>query len=75
MTDQVLGKDFVLLQGRGGRDSTNGATVKGDDFMHLSVDTGRTTVCRQAVENFLLTYADVKINCPGCIEDLRSRRS
>lgn len=69
--ERVLGRDYVVLQGRGGRESTNGATVKGNDFTHLSVDTGQMTICKQVVENFLLTYSDVDITCPECIEDLK----
>lgn len=72
--ERILGEDYVVLQGRGGRESTNGASVKGDDkFVHLSVDMGRITICKQAVENFMLTYADVDITCPECIENLKKQ--
>lgn len=68
---EVLGIDYVILRGAGGRDRTNGASVEEDDLMHLSRDIGRTTVCEKSVQDFLLTYADVKINCPECIKVIK----
>ena len=68
----VLGKDYVTLKGRGGRDLQNGATVEGDTLMHLSVDAGQTVVCGLTVESFVVTYADVDIDCAFCIAKIVS---
>lgn len=68
---EVLGVDYAILKGTGGRETTNGASVKGDDFMHLSCDMGSTAVCGKSVQDFLLTYADVKINCKACVKALK----
>lgn len=69
----VLGKDYVTLKGRGGREFQNGATVKDDDYIHLSVDIGQSTVCGKSPDGFMITYADVDIDCPDCIKDIRKR--
>lgn len=71
--ERVLGKDYVVLKGRGGREYQNGAMVKNDDKVHLSVDIGKTTICGKIPETFLLTYADVEINCPDCIAEIVRR--
>jgi hypothetical protein len=69
---EVLGVDYVMLKGSGGRDRYNGATVKGDTFMHLGIVGAETaTACKKGIENFLLTHADVKITCPSCIKVLK----
>ena len=60
-----------ILKGRGGRDSINGASIKSDKFTHLSTDCGQTTICGHSVESFMLTYADVEIDCPECSRILR----
>ena len=73
MEKRVLGKDYVLLSGRGGREDQNGATVKSDDKIHLSVDMGKTTICGSAVDKFMLTYSDVEIDCPQCIKRLKAK--
>lgn len=67
---EVLGVDYVILQGRGGRESTNGASTKGDKFVHLSVDMGSTTLCKRRAESFMMTYADVRITCKECVKEL-----
>ena len=69
----VLGVDYVTLKGRGGREYKNGATRKQDDYMHLSVDIGNTTVCGHVVDSFLLTYSDVDIDCPDCVKILLAK--
>ncbi len=69
---ETLGVDYVMLKGSGGRDRYNGATVKGDDFMHFST-LGQGTSCGKTIQDFLLTYADVKITCPSCIKALKAR--
>lgn len=69
MEARVLGKDYVVLKGRGGRDITNGATCNGDKFMHLA-QLGKGTSCGKPIKDFLLTYADVEIDCPKCIRKL-----
>ena len=74
MSKGVLGKDYVVLKGRSGRDCQNGATTKDDKFMHLSVDIGQSTICGRAVEQFLLTNSDVDVTCPECIKKLTSPR-
>lgn len=66
----ILGKDYVTLKGRGGRDTQNGSTVKSDKFMHLSVDIGASTICGRIPDSFLMTYSDVDIDCPECIKKL-----
>jgi len=68
----MKGKNPVL-KGRGGREFQNGATCNKDEFMHLSVDMGRTTICDKIPDDFLITYSDVEITCPKCIEILRSK--
>ncbi|KKN11505.1 hypothetical protein LCGC14_1025730 [marine sediment metagenome] len=70
----VLGVDYVVLKGRGGRDTQNGAIVAGDEKMHLSVDAGQSTVCGKVTREYLLTYADVSIDCPECIAAIKARR-
>lgn len=65
-----LGKDYVTLSGKGGRDYQNGATAVGDEFMHLSVDVGSSLICGDMPKAFLLTYSDVDITCPKCIKIL-----
>ena len=67
---ETLGVDYVMLKGSGGRDRYNGATVKGDNFMHFGIG-GTETACKKAVQDFLLTHADVKITCPSCIKVLK----
>ena len=67
---EVLGVDYVMLKGSGGRDRCNGATVQGDDSMHLGI-LGQGTACEKTIEEFLTTYADVKITCPSCIKVLK----
>ena len=69
----ILGKDYVTLKGRGGREIQNGATVGGEELMHLSVDTGQTTICGQVPAQFLITDSDVDITCPNCIKILLAR--
>ncbi len=71
----MVAKYNPILKGRGGREFQNGATIKGDDFMHLSIDIGRTTICGKMPDSFLLTYSDVEITCPKCIKVIRSPRS
>jgi len=66
----VLGKDYVTLKGRGCRDSQNGATSTKDKFTHLSVDCGQSLICGGASDSFMLTYADVDIDCPKCVAKL-----
>lgn len=70
MDKGILGKDYVVLRGRGGRDTQNGATCKNDEYMHLSVNCGESTICGKGVESFLLTYSDLDINCPKCVKRL-----
>ncbi len=66
----ILGKGYVTLKGRGGREYQNGATVKDNEFMHLSVDGGQATICNKIPDQFLLTYSDVDITCPECVKKL-----
>lgn len=70
MSKGILGKDYVTLKGCGGREYRNGATVKDDEFMHLSVDSGQSTICNKIPDQFLVTYSDVDITCPACIKKL-----
>ena len=65
----VLGKDYVTLKGIGGRDMSNGATSD-DEYIHLSTDAGQNTICGKLPKEFILTYADVDINCPACVKIL-----
>ena len=70
---RVLGKDYVLLQGKGDREVYNGATVKGDTHTHLGLSSEQVTVCGRAIDKFFLTYDDVEIDCPECIAELKRR--
>ena len=69
----ILGVDYVTLTGRGNnRDTYNGATVEGDDNIHLGILTNRETACKKPFKEFFATYSDVDINCKDCIEALRA---
>jgi hypothetical protein len=53
-----------VIKGRGGREYMNGATCKGDDYMHLGYSLpNMMTECRKSIDGFLMTYADVEITC------------
>lgn len=73
MTERVLGIDYVVLQGRGGREFQNGANCKDDDHVHLGFLEGQMTACGRMWEHFMLTYSDVEIDCPDCIKELKKR--
>lgn len=73
MSEKILGKDYVILKGRGERDIYNGATVKGDKFMHLGFILEKKTACGEFYESFLATYSDVEIDCPKCIAEIKKR--
>lgn len=70
---EVLGKDYITLIGRGERDRYNGATVRGDDYVHLGLLLEGRTACDKAIDKAFITYSDVKINCPECIKDVKER--
>lgn len=69
---RVLGVDYVVLKGQGGRDYTNGAVIEGEEDMHLGFLTSRQTACGKGYTHFLVTYADVEITCRACIDILPS---
>ena len=73
MTDRVLGVDYVVLKGKGGRDTTNGAVVDGDTSIHLGSLFDRLTVCGMGYTQFLVTYSDVEITCTKCVRILTER--
>lgn len=67
--ERVLGKDYIILKGRGERDIYNGATIEGDTkFMHFGYGLKRETACGRLIKEFLLAYSDIEINCPKCIK-------
>ena len=65
-------KHNPIIKGRGGRDQVNGATCKGDKFMHLGEVSGETA-CKKGWDNFLMTYDEVEITCPDCIKSIMER--
>lgn len=73
MSKGILGKDYVTLEGKGGRDYQNGTTSKYDEFMHLSIDIGSSLICGSAPDKFLITDSDVDITCPKCIKILEAK--
>jgi len=73
MSERVLGKDYVVLKGKGQREMYNGATCKDDNFVHLGLGLEGSTACGKLIDKFFLTYDDVEIDCPGCIKELKKR--
>ena len=69
--ERVLGVDYIVIKGRGGESLIyNGASAEGDNHMHLGIARKRMTACEKPIKDFLLTYADVEVNCPACIKAL-----
>jgi len=71
---RVLGEDYVVLKGRGGRDLHNGATCGRDSYTHLGMVLSGQTACGKAASNVMATYDDVEIDCPDCIRVIKERR-
>lgn len=69
---RVLGVDYVVLKGRDNREYINGATVRGDNFVHLA-RLGEVTECGATYDLFMSTYADVEIDCPACIKAIKEK--
>ena len=69
--ERVLGVDYVILKGEGGREYINGAIVEGDANMHLGSLSSRQTVCGKGYTRFLVTYSDVEITCGDCIKKIK----
>jgi len=74
MDTRVLGKDYVVLKGKGQRDIYNGATVKDDIHMHLGLLLEGETACGKSIDQALMTYSAVEIDCLECIAKLTSER-
>lgn len=70
---RVLGVDYIILKGKGGREFTNGAVIDGDDFMHLGNLSSRQTCYGEVYGQFLVTYADIEITCKECILKIMSK--
>lgn len=70
---RVLGEDYVILKGKGERDRYNGATAKGDNYVHLGLLLEGRTACNKAIDKAFMTYSDVEINCPECIRGIKEK--
>lgn len=77
MTDRgILGVDYVILGPGSDRDRFNGATVEGDNFMHLGIIDpigGSETICHKVMSHFLLSNNKLDITCPECIATLKQK--
>jgi len=71
MPERTEGVNYVTLQGRGQRELYNGASAIFDSYMHLGISVFMRTICGKCVSNFLVTYADVEIDCPECIAAMK----
>ena len=54
-----------------GSDTINGATSTDDEFTHVgSIHDG--LLCSKPMDNFMLTYSEISIDCPECERKLRA---
>jgi len=55
------------FHGRRGRDMYNGAIIDGDETSHVGAIDGQT-ICKKRWSSLMMTYGDVEITCPDCVE-------